>query len=218
MTRTSALSAPSSVFSKAPSFELPRLPYAENALEPAISGKTLSFHYGKHHAGYVDTLNELTKGTEFEGETLDHVILATAGKADKAPIFNNAAQVWNHTFYWSSLAPKGGGGKPTGKVAGLIDDSFGSYDEFKRQLAAVCVGQFGSGWGWLVVEGGKLKVAKTADADLPVTAGQAPLLTVDVWEHAYYLDYQNKRPEYVNAVIEKLLNWDFANENLEKAR
>jgi len=203
-------------FGKAPAFELPKLPYAENGLDPVISAKTLSFHYGKHHQAYVNNLNNLTKGTELEGETIDHIIVASAGKADKAGLFNNAAQVWNHTFYWSSLDPKGGG-KPGGKLAQMVDDAFGSYEEFKKQFAAICVGQFGSGWGWVVVDGGKLKLAKTSNAELPATAGQTPLLTIDVWEHAYYLDYQNRRPDYVNAVIDKLLNWRFAAENLEKA-
>ena len=205
-----------SVFGKAPAFELPPLPYAENALEPVISGKTLSFHYGKHHQTYLNNLNNMTKGTELEGEPLDHIIVGAAGQSDKAGLFNNAAQVWNHTFYWSSLKPNGGG-RPTGRIASMIDEAFGSYDEFKKQFAAICAGQFGSGWGWLVVEGGKLKLAKTGNAELPATAGQTPLLTIDVWEHAYYLDYQNKRPDYLNAVIDKLLNWDFANENLDKA-
>jgi Fe-Mn family superoxide dismutase len=216
MSRTPALSAGSSVFGKAPAFELPKLPYAESALEPVISGKTLSFHYGRHHAGYVKKLNELTKGTEFEGDALDSVILATAGKAARSALFNNAAQVFNHTFYWSSLAPQGGG-KPTGKLAGLIDESFDGYEAFKKNFSEICVGQFGSGWAWLVAQGGQLKLEKTPDAELPLGAGQTPLLTIDVWEHAYYLDYQNRRPDYADAVIDTLLNWKFAEQNLERA-
>jgi Fe-Mn family superoxide dismutase len=197
-------------------FTLPPLPYADNALEPVISANTISFHYGKHHKTYVDNLNNLAKGTEFENATLESVVNATAGKADKAPLFNNAAQIWNHTFYWHSMKPHGGG-KPTGKLAQMIDASFGSFDEFRKQLSATTVSQFGSGWGWLVVDGGALKVVKTGNAEVPFTKGQKPLLTIDVWEHAYYLDHQNKRAAYVDAVIDKLLNWDFAAENLAKA-
>jgi Fe-Mn family superoxide dismutase len=194
-------------------FTLPPLPYADNALEPVISANTLSFHYGKHHKTYVDNLNNLVKGTEYEGATLEKIINETAGKADKAGLFNNAAQIWNHTFYWNSLKA-GGGGKPAGKLAQLIDASFGGYDDFKKELSATTVSQFGSGWGWLVQDGGALKVVKTANAEVPFTKGQKPLLTIDVWEHAYYLDHQNKRAAYVDAVIDKLLNWDFAAQNL----
>ena len=197
-------------------FTLPPLPYAESALAPVISANTLSFHYGKHHKAYVDNLNNLVKGTEYENASLESVINGTAGKADKTPIFNNAAQVWNHTFYWNCL--KGGaGGKPTGRIAQMIDSDLGGYDAFRKEFAQTCVTQFGSGWGWLVVEGGKLKLAKTGNAEVPFTKGAKPLLTIDVWEHAYYLDYQNRRPDYVNAVIDKLLNWDFAAENLARA-
>ena len=197
-------------------FQLPPLPYADNALEPVISANTISFHYGKHHRTYVDNLNNLVKGTEFEGATLESVIDATAGKADKAPLFNNAAQIWNHTFYWHSMR-HGGGGKPSGKLAQMIDAAFGNYDEFRKQFSATTVSQFGSGWGWLVVDGGALKVVKTGNAEVPFTKGQKPLLTIDVWEHAYYLDHQNKRAAYVDAVIDRLLNWDFAAANLAKA-
>jgi len=196
-------------------FTLPPLPYADNALEPVISANTLSFHHGKHHKTYVDNLNNLVKGTEFEGQSLEQIVTATAGKADKAPIFNNAAQVWNHTFYWHSMKHNGGG-KPTGALGQMIDQAFGSYDEFKKQLSATSVSQFGSGWGWLVVDGGLLKVVKTPNAEVPFTKGQKPLLTIDVWEHAYYLDHQNKRAAYVDALIDKLLNWDFAAANLAK--
>ena len=197
-------------------FQLPPLPYADNALEPVISANTISFHYGKHHKTYVDNLNNLVKGTEFESATLESIVNATAGKADKAPVFNNAAQIWNHTFYWHSMKPHGGG-KPSGKLVQMIDAAFGSYDEFRKQFSATTVSQFGSGWGWLVVDGGALKVVKTGNAEVPFTKGQKPLLTIDVWEHAYYLDHQNKRAAYVDAVIDKLLNWDFAAANLAKA-
>jgi len=197
-------------------FSLPPLPYADNALAPVISANTLSFHYGKHHKAYVDNLNKLVAGTEYESAPLEKIIMETAGKADKAGIFNNAAQIWNHTFYWSSLRGNGGG-QPTGKIAQMIESDLGGYENFKKELAATTVSQFGSGWGWLVVDGGKLKIAKTGNAEVPFTKGQKPLLTIDVWEHAYYLDYQNRRPDYVSAVIEKLLNWDFAAENLAKA-
>jgi len=194
-------------------FTLPPLPYADTALAPVISANTLGFHYGKHHKTYVDNLNNLVKGTELEGATLEKVIADTAGKADKAALFNNAAQIWNHTFYWNSLRGNGGG-KPTGMLAAMIDSDLGGFDNFRKELAATTVSQFGSGWGWLVVDGGKLKVVKTGNAEVPTTKGQKPLLTIDVWEHAYYLDYQNRRADYVNAVIDKLLNWDFAAGNL----
>ena len=194
-------------------FTLPPLPWAENALEPVISANTISFHYGKHHKTYVDNLNNLVKGTDYENASLEKIINETAGKADKAGLFNNAAQIWNHTFYWNSMKPAGGG-KPTGKLAEMIDTAFGGYDAFKKELATTTVSQFGSGWGWLVLDGGALKVVKTANAEVPFTKGQKPLLTIDVWEHAYYLDQQNKRAAYVDAVIEKLLNWDFAAQNL----
>jgi Fe-Mn family superoxide dismutase len=198
-------------------FTLPSLPYPENALAPVISANTLGFHHGKHHKTYVDNLNNLVKGTDLEEATLEAIVQSTAGKPDKAGIFNNAAQVWNHTFYWSCLRP-GGGGTPTGKIADLINQGFGSYDNFKKELSQACVTQFGSGWGWVVLEGGAVKVIKTGNADTPIARGGTPLLTIDVWEHAYYLDYQNKRVDHVNAVIDKLLNWNFANENLAKGR
>jgi Fe-Mn family superoxide dismutase len=194
-------------------FTLPPLPYAENALEPVISANTMSFHYGKHHKTYVDNLNNLVKGTDYENASLEKIINETAGKADKAGVFNNAAQVWNHTFYWHSLKG-GGGGKPSGKIAEMIDAAFGGYDNFKKEMSATTVSQFGSGWGWLVLDGGALKIVKTPNAEVPFTKGQKPLLTIDVWEHAYYLDQQNKRAVYVDAVIDKLLNWSFAAQNL----
>ena len=197
-------------------FSLPPLPYADNALAPVISANTLSFHYGKHHKAYVDNLNKLVAGTEYESAPLEKIIMETAGKADKAGVFNNAAQIWNHTFYWSSLRGNGGG-QPTGKIAQMIESDLGGYENFKKELAATTVSQFGSGWGWLVVDGGKLKIAKTGNAEVPFTKGQKPLLTIDVWEHAYYLDYQNRRPDHLNACIDSLLNWDFANANLGKS-
>lgn len=197
-------------------FTLPPLPFAEGALAPVISANTLSFHYGKHHKAYVDNLNNLIKGTELESATLEKIIGDTAGKAERAGVFNNAAQIWNHTFYWSSLTP-GGGGKPSGRLASMIDSDLGGYDQFRKDFAAAAVSQFGSGWGWLVAEGGKLKIARTGNAEVPFTRGQTPLLTIDVWEHAYYLDYQNRRADYVNAVIDKLLNWGFAADKLPRA-
>jgi superoxide dismutase, Fe-Mn family len=194
-------------------FALPPLPFSEGALAPVISAKTIGFHYGKHHKTYVDTLNKLVHGTEFEGATLEAIVLATAGKPDKAPLFNNAAQVWNHTFYWHSLRGKGGGA-PAGVVADKVKTDFGGIAQFKKEFADAATTQFGSGWAWLVADRGTMKVVKTGNAELPLTKGQTPLLTIDVWEHAYYLDYQNKRVDYVNAVIDKLLNWEFAAENL----
>ncbi len=196
-------------------FVLPPLPFAEAALAPVISANTLSFHYGKHHKTYVDNLNKLVPGTEYEGMSLEEIVKATAGKVDKAGIFNNAAQVWNHTFYWNCLR-KNGGGTPVGDLAGKINAAFGSYDNFKKEFANAAITQFGSGWAWLVADGDAVKVVKTANAEVPFVKGQRPLLTIDVWEHAYYLDYQNRRPDHVNAVIDKLLNWDFAAQNLAR--
>jgi Fe-Mn family superoxide dismutase len=189
------------------------LPYAENALGPVISANTLGFHYGKHYKGYVDNLNKLVAGTEFAGLPLEKIIAGAAGKADKTAIFNNAAQAWNHAFYWRSLKPQGGG-EPPAILKQKIEASFGSVDACKKELAAAATTQFGSGWAWLVLDGGKLAVVKTGNADVPLTKGAKPLLTIDVWEHAYYLDYQNRRVDYVNAVLDKLINWDFAAENL----
>ena len=185
---------------------LPPLPYADNALDPVISANTLSFHYGKHHKTYVDNLNKLVAGTE------EKVIAATAGQADKAGVFNNAAQIWNHTFYWNSLSPKGGG-EPPAALKKKIEASFDTVEACKKELAAAATTQFGSGWAWLVQDGDKLKVVKTSNADLPLAKGLKPLLTIDVWEHAYYLDYQNRRVDYVNAVLDKLINWGFAADN-----
>ncbi|MEO8848074.1 MAG: superoxide dismutase [Casimicrobiaceae bacterium] len=197
-------------------FTLPPLPFAEDALAPVISANTLSFHYGKHHKAYVDNLNKLVAGTELESAPLEKIIKDTAGKADKAGMFNNAAQVWNHTFYWNCLK-QAGGGKPSGKIAQMIDSDLGGYDKFRTDFGQACVTQFGSGWGWLVADGGKLKIVKTPNAENPLSKGQTALLTIDVWEHAYYLDYQNRRPDHVNAVIDKLINWEFAAKNLAGA-
>ena len=196
-------------------FSLPPLPFAENALEPVISANTLSFHYGKHHKAYVDNLNKLVAGTEYEAMSLEQIVQATAGKADKAGIFNNAAQVWNHTFYWNCLRGNAGG-QPSGDLGQRIEAAFNGFDNFKKELANAAVTQFGSGWAWLVAEGKDLKIVKTPNAETPIMRGQRPLLTIDVWEHAYYLDYQNRRPDHVNAVIDRLLNWNFAAENLAR--
>lgn len=194
-------------------FVLPPLPFADNALEPVISANTLGFHYGKHHKTYVDNLNKLVAGTDLAGLALEQVISSVAGQADKMPIFNNAAQVWNHSFYWKSLRA-GGGGEPPAALKQKIEASFGSLDACKKELAGAAVSQFGSGWAWLVMEGSQLKVVKTANAALPLTMVVKPLLTIDVWEHAYYLDYQNRRADYVNAVLDRLINWEFALQNI----
>ena len=192
---------------------LPALPWVDTALAPVISANTIGFHYGKHHKGYVDNLNRLLAGSDLADLPLEKIVAATAGKADKTAIFNNAAQIWNHTFYWNSLRPNGGG-EPPAALKKRIEASFGSVDALKKELATAATSQFGSGWAWLVADGDKLKVIKTANADLPQTAGLKPLLTIDVWEHAYYLDYQNRRADYVNALIDKLINWEFALQNL----
>jgi superoxide dismutase, Fe-Mn family len=198
-----------------PSIMLPALPYPQNALEPVISANTLSFHYGKHHKTYVDTLNKLITGTEFADMPLEQIVKATSGKEDHVAIFNNAGQAWNHNFYWRSLRPKGGGDPPA-TLKRLIESSFGSVEACKKELSTAAVGQFGSGWAWLVQEGEKLKVVKTGNANSPLAQSSKPLLTIDVWEHAYYLDYQNRRVDHVNAVLDKLINWEFASDNLSK--
>lgn len=194
-------------------FHLEDLPYAQDALEPTISANTLSFHHGKHHNAYVTNLNKLIEGTDLEDKSLEEIVKATAQDASKAGIFNNAAQVFNHSFYWKCMKPNGGGA-PTGKIAGLIDQTFGSYEKFVEEFKTAGATQFGSGWAWLVLEGGALKIVKTANADSPIAHGQTPLLTVDVWEHAYYLDFQNRRPDYLTDFVANLINWDFVNENL----
>jgi Fe-Mn family superoxide dismutase len=192
---------------------LPPLPYAEGALDPVISGRTIGFHYGRHHKGYVETLNKLIAGTPLETLSVEKLIAETAGKADKIAIFNNAAQTWNHNFYWSSLRPKGGG-EPPAALKQRIEASFGTLDACKKELVTAATTEFGSGWAWLVLEADKLKVVKTGNAETPLTKGAKPLLAIDVWEHAYYLDYQNRRADYVNAVLDKLINWGFAADNL----
>ena len=194
-------------------FTLPPLPYADNALDPVISANTLGFHYGKHHKTYVDNLNRAVTGTPFADMSLSQIITATYGKADQAGLYNNAAQTWNHTFYWLSLR-KGGGGEPPAALKQKIDSAFGSVENCRKELHAAATGQFGSGWAWLVQDGGKLAVVRTANADSPLVKGQRPLLTIDVWEHAYYLDYQNRRADYVTAALDKLINWGFAADNL----
>ena len=190
------------------SFEHPALPYAQNALEPHISANTLSFHHGKHHAAYVTNLNKAVEGTDLASKSLEEVIVATAKDPAKAGVFNNAAQVWNHTFYWNCMKPSGGGA-PSGALADKINADFGSADNLISELKTAAATQFGSGWAWLVLDGGTLKVTKTGNADNPLTAGQKPLLTIDVWEHAYYLDYQNRRPDYISTFFESLVNWEF---------
>ncbi|BAE51315.1 superoxide dismutase [Paramagnetospirillum magneticum] len=195
-------------------FELPPLPFAIDALEPHISARTFEFHHGKHHAAYVTNLNNLTKDTDLASKSLEEVIkVAAADLPAKQGIFNNAAQVWNHTFFWNCLK-KGGGGKPGAKLLAKIEADLGGFDKFKEDFKAAAVGQFGSGWAWLVLDGGKLKITKTANADLPLAHGQKALLTVDVWEHAYYLDWQNRRPDFVQCFLDNLVNWDFVEANL----
>ena len=194
-------------------FTLPPLPYEQNALEPYITANTLSFHYGKHHQAYVTNLNGLLKDSPLANASLEEVIMDSAKDPAKSGIFNNAAQVWNHTFYWNSMKPNGGGA-PQGAIGKKIDADFGSFDAFKEEFKKAGTTQFGSGWAWLVLDGGKLKVTKTGNADLPMVHGQKALLTMDVWEHAYYLDYQNRRPDYISTFLDKLVNWEFAEKNL----
>lgn len=196
------------------SLTLPDLPFAKNALEPHISSNTLDFHYGKHHQAYVTNGNKLIAGTNLEALSTEDIVKKVAGDSSKIGIFNNAAQVWNHSFYWNCLKP-GGGGKPTGRIADKINTTFGNYEKFAEELKNAGATQFGSGWAWLVLEGNELKIVKTANADTPLAHGQKALLTVDVWEHAYYLDYQNRRPDYLSTFIDKLINWDFVNSQLD---
>jgi superoxide dismutase, Fe-Mn family len=198
-------------------FTLPALPYARNALAPHISENTLNFHYGKHHQAYVDNLNKLVAGTPLENASLEEVVKESWAEK-KAPIFNNSSQVWNHTFYWHSMKPNGGGA-PTGAVAEKIKQAFGDYEGFKKAFAEAGATQFGSGWAWLVLVGGKLEVRKTPNGETPLTDPAAtPLLTMDVWEHAYYLDFMNARPKYIETFLNELVNWDFANQNLSDAK
>lgn len=197
-------------------YQLPALPYDYSALEPYISRRTLEFHHDKHHAAYVNNFNQAVAGTDLDNKPLEEVIKITAGDPTKVGIFNNAAQAWNHTFYWLCMKPNGGG-SPTGPLADKINEDFGSFEKFVEEFKTAGATQFGSGWAWLVLDNGKLKVTKTPNADNPMTSGQIPLLTMDVWEHAYYLDYQNRRPDYINDFITKLINWDFVAENFAKA-
>ena len=187
-------------------FELPALPYAQDALAPTISAETMEYHYGKHHQTYVDNLNKAVAGTADENASLEDIIMKAEG-----PLFNNAAQVWNHTFFWNSLSPNGGG-QPTGAIADRIAADFGGYDEFRAQITDAGLTQFGSGWAWLVEKDGKLAIMKTPNADLPMKHGAKALFTIDVWEHAYYIDYRNRRPDYM-AAFWSLINWDFAASN-----
>jgi superoxide dismutase, Fe-Mn family len=197
----------------ASSFVLPKLPYMENALEPIISARTMSFHYGKHHAAYVDTLNHLVEGTAFAGRSLEEVIVQTANDPKAVAIFHNAAQAWNHAFYWSSMCAKGGG-EPEGNLRDAIQHDFGSFKDFRAAFTRAATAEFGSGWVWLIESnGGTLEIAATDNAGTPLAQGHKPLITLDVWEHAYYLDFQNRRPGYVAAWLDKLINWDFAERN-----
>ena len=191
-------------------FTLPSLPFSRSALEPIISAETLEFHYGKHHQAYVNNLNALVEGKPEAKMPLDELIMKAEGG-----VFNNAAQVWNHTFYWNCLKP-GGGGEPSGALAEAIDRDFGSFDAFKEEFSGAAANLFGSGWAWLVLDDGKLKIAQTSNADLPMKHGQTALLTIDVWEHAYYIDYRNARPKYIEAVLDNLINWDFVEQNLTR--
>ena len=197
-------------------YEQPALPYAKDALAPYISANTFDFHYGKHHVAYINKYNGMVEGTEYANKPIEEVIKAVYGDSSKAGLFNNAAQVWNHSFYWNCMKP-GGGGTPTGALADKINADFGSFDKFKEEFKTAGGTQFGSGWAWLVLDNGTLKVTKTPNAETPIQSGQTPLLTMDVWEHAYYLDYQNKRPDYADAFINNLINWDFVAENFAKA-
>ncbi len=192
-------------------FTLPELPYDKNALAPHITAETLEFHHGKHHNAYVTNLNKLLEGKPEANKSLEDIILSSEGG-----VFNNAAQIWNHTFYWSSMKPNGGG-EPTGDLLAAINRDFGSFAKFKEEFTAAATTQFGSGWAWLVSDKGKLAVTKTGNADLPLKHGQKALLTIDVWEHAYYIDYRNLRPKYIETFLANLANWDFAAENLKKA-
>jgi superoxide dismutase, Fe-Mn family len=199
-----------------PNFTLPELPYEENALEPVISARTLSFHYGKHHAGYVAKLNELVENTPYWDCPLTEVVRRSANDSSAKLIFNNAAQSWNHDFYWRSMRRKGGGA-PGGALGRAIERDFGGLSEFRETFATIAAGQFGSGWAWLVAgKDGKLGVVATDDADTPIVRGMTPLLTIDVWEHAYYLDYQHRRPDYIGVWLDRLINWEFAAQNFSE--
>lgn len=198
-------------------YQQPALPWSDNALEPHISANTIGFHYGKHHATYVTNYNNLVADTPYADRSIEEVIAATADDPQKAGIFNNAAQAWNHSFYWNCLSPNGGG-KPTGELAEAIEKDLGGYDKFREELKTAAATQFGSGWAWLVLDHGTLRIVKTGNAENPMTRGMKPLLTIDVWEHAYYLDYQNRRPDHVLAVIDNLINWEFVAANYSSAK
>jgi Fe-Mn family superoxide dismutase len=208
-----ALQVPAAPAQAAGPFALPALPYAPDALAPHVSANTLAFHHGKHHRAYVDKLNELVAGKDLASQTLEQIVRGAAGDEAKATLFNNAAQAWNHDFYWKSMKP-GGGGEPAGALLERVNADFGGAQKLREELAAAALAQFGSGWAWLVADSGKLRVVKTPNADNPMLRGQRPLLTIDVWEHAYYLDFQNRRKDYVAAFLEHLVSWDFAASNL----
>jgi len=193
---------------------LPNLPFAIDALEPHISARTFEFHHGKHHKAYVDNTNKLIEGTALAGQGLEAIIKAAAADAAKKGLFNNAAQVWNHSFFWKCLKPNGGG-RPTGKIAAQIDKELGGYEKFAADFKNAGVTQFGSGWAWLCLKDRKLAIVQSANAETPIVSGDTPLLVVDVWEHAYYLDYQNRRPDFLQVFLDHLINWDFVNSNLE---
>jgi Fe-Mn family superoxide dismutase len=193
--------------------KLPQLHYSVSALHPHVSKRTLQLHHGKHHAAYVSKANELIKDTPLAEKSLLEIVYTAAGNADTVGLFNNAAQAWNHTFFWHSMSPSSGG-EPSGEIGRRIEADFGSYDRFREAFMTAATTQFGSGWAWLVEDDGKLAETKTANADTPLVNNKKPLLTLDVWEHAYYLDYQNRRPDFVNAFLDNLLNWEFAESNL----
>lgn len=198
-------------------YQLPDLPYDYNALEPYMSARTLEFHHDKHHAKYVSTYNEMVKDTELDDQPIEEVIKATFKDASKGGIFNNGAQAWNHTFYWNCLKPSGGG-QPSGELADKINSDLGGFDKFVEEFKNAAATQFGSGWAWLALDGGSLKVLKTPNAENPLALGMTPLLTLDVWEHAYYLDYQNKRPDFIQTFLDQMVNWDFVAQNLAAAK
>ena len=198
--------------------QLPPLPYADNGLAPHISQQTVALHYGKHHQAYLTNLNNLLKDNPLLGKPLAEIVMAAQGKPDMMGVFNNAGQAWNHGVYWPSMKADGGG-KPSGDIAAKIDSDLGGYEKFVEMFKTAGATQFGSGWAWLALDKNKkLSVTKTSNADSPMTSGGVALIGLDVWEHAYYLDYQNRRPDYIQTFLDKLLNWDYANDNLKKAR
>jgi superoxide dismutase, Fe-Mn family len=196
-------------------YELPDLPYLEDALEPYYSAQTIGFHYGKHHKTYVDNLNKLVGGTDLDGMSLEELVRKTVGVPQSTAVFNNAAQVWNHTFFWNCMKPNGGGA-PESEVARRLSEAFGGMESFHSQFKAAAMARFGSGWAWLVDDDGALSIMTTLNAETPIMSGKKPLLTIDVWEHAYYLDYQNRRAEYVQQFLDNLVNWDFVAANMSE--